>query len=476
MDYAFLETKEKPFDGLDEISRRKFLVYLCYVKNPVVPIEEINKKWGDISVMLPPIFEANQIAAEIRKEIAKSSMMVEGSEKNKFLERGCFVKIIFLILIVTVVVVLLTCGHDKNTLCAKKELLESEQTDRICREQAEKERRDREERIARERADRIRSEQAEKERRDREERIARERADRIRREQLEKTERMKRAQEEKIKHERFMSSLSDLEERATKLLLDNDRWFSWNVDKNALVSMGDELCEAYNNYEHLFSGEHVVDSKNKISKLTEIIVRCYGLASDNGSGEASFKLCLLYGGANNLIPYSGLVVRDDSALASKYLKHAIDKKVDGALELLKNMRYVETNESQKKMISAADAARSVYAEIFASKEWDKGVDAWRKGNDYCDSEDYESATAEYLLAYNHFLKGESIAKEELKEEHGIYLNSRPVYPKPEVRRKCTMCDGTGTLQSKRYKLVNGKQYVSERVKERCRECKGKGYW
>ncbi len=91
------------------------------------------------------------------------------------------------------------------------------------------------------------------------------------------------------------------------------------------------------------------------SKLEGLIIRCYELASNAGNGEASFQLCLLYGGAANLngaeflIPYSGAVFKCDDVLSSKYLGRAIDQKDTKAL-LLRDLKKELRERQEDKMI------------------------------------------------------------------------------------------------------------------------------
>ena len=150
----------------------------------------------------------------------------------------------------------------------------------------------------------------------------------------------------KVDVQNLIASLPSIETRAAQLIRDNDSWLKWSVDVAALVSTGNKLCEVYRKYEWLSSrgllGDTLIGEK---SKLEDLIIRCYELASNAGNGEASLQLCLLYGGAEDisgaysyaLIPYSGTVFKRDGVLSAKYLKRAVNQKDSKAL-LLRDLK------------------------------------------------------------------------------------------------------------------------------------------
>lgn len=74
MDYDSMAKKGNPFEGLSIGEKKRLVVYFCYVAQPVMTMEEIEGKWGSV---LPPdekptVFDAMQMAEEIRKEIDRS--------------------------------------------------------------------------------------------------------------------------------------------------------------------------------------------------------------------------------------------------------------------------------------------------------------------------------------------------------------------------------------------------------------------
>lgn len=90
----------------------------------------------------------------------------------------------------------------------------------------------------------------------------------------------------------LLASLPDLEVRAANLIMDNDneRWFKWSVDVDALVSMGNELCKEYKEVELLVSKGVLANFGDTKSKLGNLILRCYELAADAGNTMAMLKL------------------------------------------------------------------------------------------------------------------------------------------------------------------------------------------
>ena len=121
---------------------------------------------------------------------------------------------------------------------------------------------------------------------------------------------------------KLTAKLSELQGKASALVEESDKWWKWSVDDSALLEMGNAINKS------LYEGENIpsfsIANRNELEML---LVRCYELASKGGSGEASFRLALLYGAAENLVnPYSGVVIRRDNKLAEQYLKRAIAQK------------------------------------------------------------------------------------------------------------------------------------------------------
>lgn len=94
----------------------------------------------------------------------------------------------------------------------------------------------------------------------------------------------------KAEAKNLLASLPDLEVCAVNLIRDNERWFKWSVDASALVSMGNELYKEYKKVELLAPKGVLANSGDTKSKLGNLILRCYELASDAGSAVAMLKL------------------------------------------------------------------------------------------------------------------------------------------------------------------------------------------
>lgn len=94
-----------------------------------------------------------------------------------------------------------------------------------------------------------------------------------------------------IMAKKLLVSLENLETRANNLINDNDnKWFRWSIDTDALVSMGNELYKEYKKVELLAPKGVLANSGDTKSKLGNLILRCYELASDAGSAVAMLKL------------------------------------------------------------------------------------------------------------------------------------------------------------------------------------------
>lgn len=146
----------------------------------------------------------------------------------------------------------------------------------------------------------------------------------------------------KVEAKKMLDALPSLEARATDLIRENDRWFKWSVDDETLVSTGRELYQVYIKYMNFVDKGLVADADNKGDMLKSLIIRCYEMASDDGNGEASYQLCLLYGGAENLIQHTSKILKRDDVAASKYLKRAASRGHDAAIMLdrLRTEKYI----------------------------------------------------------------------------------------------------------------------------------------
>ena len=105
MNYESMAQKDNPFEGLSVDEKKRLVVYFCYVAQPVMTMEEIERKWGSI---LPPdekptVFDAMQMAEEIRKEIGRSK------NKPPSHQGGCLsqiLKIIFFLVVTALAIML----------------------------------------------------------------------------------------------------------------------------------------------------------------------------------------------------------------------------------------------------------------------------------------------------------------------------------------------------------------------------------
>lgn len=177
---------------------------------------------------------------------------------------------------------------------------------------------------------------------------------------------------------KLTAELSDLQGKAAALVEESDKWWKWSVDETALLAMGDEINKTAIecNETRLWMTDDFVDelkrvaeiddpeelkktaskllsasdaefshcvkllppkSQNSLLKkrcqfhsfeameteLKKIMLRCYELSSNNGNAESSYRLYLIYGGAQNIIQHEG--IKNDAKLATKYLKRAADK-------------------------------------------------------------------------------------------------------------------------------------------------------
>ena len=180
------------------------------------------------------------------------------------------------------------------------------------------------------------------------------------------------------KTSKLTAELSDLQGKAAALVEESDKWWKWSVDETALLAMGDEINKTAIecNETRLWMTDDLVDelkrvaeiddpeelkktaskllsasdaefshcvkllppkSQNSLLKkrcqfhsfeameteLKKIMLRCYELSSNNGNAESSYRLYLIYGGAQNIIQHEG--IKNDAKLATKYLKRAADK-------------------------------------------------------------------------------------------------------------------------------------------------------
>ncbi len=106
MDYDSMAKKGNPFEGLSIGEKKRLVVYFCYVAQPVMTMEEIEGKWGSV---LPPdekptVFDAMQMAEEIRKEIDCSK------NKSPSHPGGCLSRVLRFIFSLVVIVLAIIGG------------------------------------------------------------------------------------------------------------------------------------------------------------------------------------------------------------------------------------------------------------------------------------------------------------------------------------------------------------------------------
>ena len=106
MDYESMAKKDNPFEGLSIEEKRRLVVYFCYVAQPVMTMDEIEGKWGCVlsPEERPTVFDAMQMAEEIRKEIDRSKNV------NPSHQGGCFSHIFKLIFSLVVIVLAIIGG------------------------------------------------------------------------------------------------------------------------------------------------------------------------------------------------------------------------------------------------------------------------------------------------------------------------------------------------------------------------------
>lgn len=112
MDYESIAKKDNPFEGLSIEEKRRLVVYFCYVAQPVMTMDEIEGKWGCVLSPdeRPTVFDAMQMAEEIRNEIGRSKNV------NPSHQGGCFSQI-FKFAFYLVVIVLAIIGG--ITVCSE---------------------------------------------------------------------------------------------------------------------------------------------------------------------------------------------------------------------------------------------------------------------------------------------------------------------------------------------------------------------
>ena len=89
----------------------------------------------------------------------------------------------------------------------------------------------------------------------------------------------------KVEAKKMLDVLPSLEARAADLIRDNERWFKWSLDEEALVAMMDELCAVYKRYTALAKKGFVKDSSEEIEKLKSLIFQCDELVTKAKKGK-----------------------------------------------------------------------------------------------------------------------------------------------------------------------------------------------
>ena len=112
MDYESIAKKDNPFEGLSTEEKRRLVVYFCYVAQPVMTMDEIEGKWGCVLSPdeRPTVFDAVQMAEEIRKEIDRST------NANPSHQGGCFSRIFKFVFFLVVIVLAIIGGV---TVCSE---------------------------------------------------------------------------------------------------------------------------------------------------------------------------------------------------------------------------------------------------------------------------------------------------------------------------------------------------------------------
>jgi chemotaxis protein histidine kinase CheA len=197
----------------------------------------------------------------------------------------------------------------------------------------------------------------------------------------------------------FVVELQELQKEAAALVDSSDKWWKWSVDETALLAMGDKInktvivckeearlwilndfTDELNRVAEIDNPEQLKETAIKLisasddefsncvkllpckdqnllmnkrcqyysfdgieNKLKNLMLRCYELSSDNGNAESSYRLYLIYGGAQNVIQSDELMIRHDDKLAMKYLKRAVDKGHPLAKKIYERIRLKSTD-------------------------------------------------------------------------------------------------------------------------------------
>ena len=313
MDYEALSCKNNPFAGLSPAEIDRLIIYLSYVRDPVITQKEIHARWhvrmsnGDI-----PIFEATRIADQIRYEIKRESDSILKA-RNRLIAIGC--------VLVLLLVVVEACRIPKQMAIsnsaqmakranedatASREELAS--TKEVCRERVE-----RAERSAKEEIDKIKGTCSE--------RIAY--VERSAKEKIDETVRsaeQRVGQAEQKANERYRKALSDyisagqmgdarvalsrikdaigVMREKPRYQIDGDlsqlfvKAKSGLKDGNCSAEVLFQCGESIKNY--LIRHLKIEDAERL--DVTDLMINCYKKSLALGVGKAGYELFMLYGG------------------------------------------------------------------------------------------------------------------------------------------------------------------------------------
>ena len=286
MDYKSQAKKANPFDGLTSEERKKLIVYLCYISQPVLTVEDIERKW---SVHMKDeerltVFESLEMAARIKKEIEEGVNHRKCNEKmgevrSGFKSSESNISLISIfggaVLIPLLISLIVICGNEQQQRC------DNEQQQRKEREV-------------------------------------------ILKNYSCLTGSAKRF------NEQFRYDLNEWQKIAKKTLQEVQ------VSPDRLLSLGSDLRQILSKYKssiEMYSDEQAVK---------ELLLGCYKKASSFGSPEADYRIALLYV-PKSYIGDQIVVIAADKDLCMKYLDAAANKghydAMKMSVEILKDERW-----------------------------------------------------------------------------------------------------------------------------------------